>query len=750
MEKGTTDVGKYSGRDVILVSVDKKSGVINAIWPAKSRLHGIAGKHCIGKKITSFFTPASRKLFKQAVTHRKKFRNITLHLEFFTKKAPAAIYDCSLWQSRHQPLMLVIRKPLLYSNDSPRQQVKEVANTVMALTRERFRIFEMLPMAIIVSDQRGNIFFINSTFTRLFGFTHDNIPSLDNWLFKTTASTEAHFLNGSHIYNMDWFQKLPGAEPAGPNFMRHEQQLHCLNGGIKEMEIFCHVCPDDHNLYLVFNDLTKKKKAEHLLNQAEEKFRRIIEKIPIPISAYEIAPPKRFQFINPTFTKWFGYSMEDMPDIAHWKILAFRDESYYKQKEKEWYEEFDRIRRGEIIDSRPFEFTIYCKDGTIKEVEISFTIDDNLFYTTYNDITARKKFERALRENERQFRNISEQLPIPIAVFTDTHETRFLNNAFTTTFGYVKEDIPTQEEWMIKAYPDEAFRKQIKADWKRDLPKHVPEPDSIEIRQYEITCKNGEKKIAELFISAGNKNMYIAFHDISAKVKAEQELKQSHRQLRELSSYLENIREEERKHISREIHDELGQQLTLLKLDLLQLGKKLPPEVGHDMKKADDLLAETMRSVRKIATQLRPSILDNLGLVSALEWQSREFEKNFGIRCVFESLLGEPIFNEKQSNALFRIYQEALTNIARHSGATRVDAVLSQEGNNVVLEVRDNGKGFPTTNAEGKKTLGLVGMQERALMMDGDFRIESMPGQGTYIFVSIPMSIPNTEINYPC
>ena len=164
------------------------------------------------------------------------------------------------------------------------------------------------------------------------------------------------------------------------------------------------------------------------------------------------------------------------------------------------------------------------------------------------------------------------------------------------------------------------------------------------------------------------------------------------------------------------------------------------------MKQADQLLAETMRSGRRIATQLRPSILDNLGLVSALEWQSREFEKNFGIHCVFESLLYEPQFNTKQSNALFRIYQEALTNIARHANATRVDAVLSQEENRIVLEIRDNGKGF-NPNDMAKKTLGLKGMQERALMIDGDFHIESTPGQGTYIQISIPILITNQEIS---
>jgi signal transduction histidine kinase len=265
-----------------------------------------------------------------------------------------------------------------------------------------------------------------------------------------------------------------------------------------------------------------------------------------------------------------------------------------------------------------------------------------------------------------------------------------------------------------------------------------------------VICKDGEKKIIEFFMSIGDKNVYVVANDISGKVKAEQELKQSHHQLRELSSYLENIREEERKHISREIHDELGQQLTLVKLDLLQMSKKLKPEeeeMIEKMKQVDQLLAETMRSVRKIATQLRPSILDNLGLVSALEWQSREFEKNFGIRCIFESLLNEPNFSTKQSNALFRIYQEALTNIARHAGATQVDAVLSQEDARFVLEIRDNGKGFRMEDMPGKKTLGLNGMRERALMIDGDFQIESAPGKGTYIHISIPILITNQEIS---
>ena len=611
-------------KDVILVSIEKKSGVINGIWPIDARLHGVAGKRCVGKKIQSFLMPGSKAVLKNAISKKNKQPEAFFQLVFCTKKLPEATYDCSIWQVRKQPLVLMIHK-----------------------------------------------------------------------------SVQHAAVNASHS--------------------------HLPNPG----------------------DLIEWEKAERLVKAAEHKFKRILEKMTTPIAVYEVHEPKRFVFINPKFTEWFGYTIEDIPNIDHWRQLAYRDDVHFRQIQKGWQAELEKVYNGEKRESRPFESAVYCKDGTQKELEFTFTTDENLVFVNFNDITERNSFLRALHENEKKFRNISEQLPIPICVFSEQGETRFLNNAFIDTFGYTKEDIPTRKEWLCKAYPDENYRNMVLAS--REL--HAQNPKlktrTTLICQFEVTCKDGSKKHIEFSASSGEKNLYVVANDITGKVKAEQDLKESHRQLRELSSYLENIREEERKHISREIHDELGQQLTLIKLDLMQMSKKLNPEekeIIEKMKQVDQLLADTMKSVRKIATQLRPSILDNLGLVSALEWQSREFEKNFGIHCDFESLLNEPQFTTKQSNALFRIYQEALTNIARHAGATRVDAVLSQEEDRIVLEIRDDGKGFNANEMAYKKTLGLKGMQERALMIDGDFRIESTPGKGTYIQISIPILITNQEI----
>jgi PAS domain S-box-containing protein len=622
MEKSMIATNTRPG-DVILVSIEKRTGIINAIWPAQARLHGVAGKRCIGKKIQSFLSPASKTVYKSAISRKNKHREPIIHLELCSKKLPPATYSCSVWHMRKQPLLLVIHN-----------------------------------------------------------------------------------------------RQTPGA---------------------------LSIQPPESNEYI------EKRQAEQMVLEAKNKFKRIFEKIPMPIAVYEIQEPKLFKLINPKFTEWFGYTIDDIPDIEHWRKVAYRDDAYFLRMQKAWRDELIKVQNGEKTGSSPVEITIYCKDGSTKDIEMSFTTDNNLVYITFNDVTERNCATMALRESEKNFRNISEQLPIPICVFSDKGDTRFLNNTFVETFGYTKEDIPTRRDWLTKAYPDVNYRNEVMTANREKAKKQSASKNRTTVAgQYEVTCKDGSKKMIEFFISTGNKTVYVVANDITGKVKAELELKQSHQQLRELSSYLENIREEERKHISREIHDELGQQLTLLKLDLLQMSKKLDPEekeMIEKMKQADQLLADTMRSVRKIATQLRPSILDNLGLVSALEWQSREFEKNFGIKCVFESLLNEPQFTTNQSNALFRIYQEALTNIARHAAATQVDAVLSQEEFKIVLEIRDNGKGFRMEDMAGKKTLGLKGMQERALMIDGDFRIESTPGQGTYIQISIPIQITNQEIN---
>ena len=227
-----------------------------------------------------------------------------------------------------------------------------------------------------------------------------------------------------------------------------------------------------------------------------------------------------------------------------------------------------------------------------------------------------------------------------------------------------------------------------------------------------------------------------------AKKLDQEEIKNSHKELRMLSSHLQTIREEERANISREIHDELGQQLTGIKMDLSLMLKDISIKMPVTMEKVADIIDsvdETIKSVRKISSELRPGVLDDLGLVAALDWQSREFEKRYGVACLFVTKVGDHLFDRSINTGVFRIYQESLTNIARHAKATEVKCTIQFENSNLILTVIDNGSGFRQQQSEQKRTLGIIGMRERAIMLGGELKIKSEVGVGTKISLRVPL-----------
>jgi signal transduction histidine kinase len=216
-------------------------------------------------------------------------------------------------------------------------------------------------------------------------------------------------------------------------------------------------------------------------------------------------------------------------------------------------------------------------------------------------------------------------------------------------------------------------------------------------------------------------------------------LRESEDKLRRLAAHLISIREEERAHIAREIHDELGQVLTGLKMEVTWLARRLKEKPL--VEKTDSMCAlidSSVQTVRKIATGLRPEMLDDMGLVAAVAWQVKEFQKRTGIRCR-ASLPPEIKLDIDVSTTMFRIFQEILTNVARHSRATRVDIELEVGASEVALEVVDNGIGIQENELNARKSLGLLGMQERALLFGGDVSITGSAGHGTRVSVTIPL-----------
>ena len=238
----------------------------------------------------------------------------------------------------------------------------------------------------------------------------------------------------------------------------------------------------------------------------------------------------------------------------------------------------------------------------------------------------------------------------------------------------------------------------------------------------------------------------VFFHmvtDITDRKQAEEELTASREQLRDLSRHLESIREEERTRLAREIHDEMGQSLTGLKIDVSWIARRLPKaEVSllEKTKTMNELIDEAVQTVKRISSELRPGVLDHLGLAAAIEWQAQELEKRTQIRFEFKSSPKEIALDGGRSTTMFRICQEALTNVVRHANASKVRITLRREPSRVVLRISDNGKGIEEEQASDSKAFGVIAMRERARSWGGDFKIHGSPSKGTVVAVTIPLS----------
>jgi signal transduction histidine kinase len=237
---------------------------------------------------------------------------------------------------------------------------------------------------------------------------------------------------------------------------------------------------------------------------------------------------------------------------------------------------------------------------------------------------------------------------------------------------------------------------------------------------------------------------------INKRKKAEEELQKVNQRLLNLSAHLQSIREEERANIAREIHDELGQALTALKMELVWLEKKSSGGQKIVCNKIEDMLSHidlTIDSVQRIYTELRPAILDILGLTDAIKWQAEEFQAQTGIECDLNIRPGNIIMDSDHSTAVFRIFQEALTNVARHAEATRVTIDIEGTADGVALSVEDNGNGIREEQIINSQSFGLIGMKERAFFLRGEVKITGVPNKGTKVVLSVHHNTSGAYVN---
>ena len=402
---------------------------------------------------------------------------------------------------------------------------------------------------------------------------------------------------------------------------------------------------------------------------------------------------------------------------------------------------------SKIVSERRIENEYTLKNG--KTIWLEFTTallghreKQDLLFLIIRDTTEKKQTEFKLLRSEERYRSVFNQASDAMLVCYLNYGRTLsnfveVNEIACRTLDYTKAELLEQNPYtaLFNNFEGEVV-KIIDKIW---LEGHTIF-DTVQVTKMgnkipaEISAHSIEfnDKPAVLFIS----------RDVSQREEAERKIKDTGERLRNLALHLQNIREEERTLIAREIHDELGQILTFLKIQIALVGKKLNDDqqvLKDKIESSLKLIDDSIDAVQRIAEKLRPNILDELGIGPAIDWQAKDFSDRTGIECICDLPKEELVLDKEKSTAVFRIFQEALTNIARHANADKVFIRLKEYKENLILEIKDNGKGITVNQINDPRSLGILGMKERALLFGGEVTIKSSMNSGTTVRVELPL-----------
>ena len=492
-----------------------------------------------------------------------------------------------------------------------------------------------------------------------------------------------------------------------------------------------HIYPSPKGLSVFIRDITEQKAALQAFTTATALTDKLLDSLPGVFYFFDLHGKlirwnKRFETVT-------GYSNDEIAKMHPIDFFPKDEKGYIAERIAGVFEngmndaEANFLRRsGETI---PYYF---------KAVTLDYDGGPCLLGTGI-DITELKKAEEKIRNSEQKYKLLFESNPLPMWMLRlPDYGIIEVNNAALKQYGYSRNEFLALDIFTLR--PDDDIEK-LKASTNRQF-RGIHYAGVWRHRKRDGTILYVNIVSHDIYYE-GNPTRLILANEVTEQYLAEEKLKEAYEETRRLTEHLQNVREEERLHIAREIHDELGQLLTVLKMDVSWLKRKLQPAADPVKEKLQELLSlidVTVKKVRHISSELRPSLIDDLGLVAAMEWHMEEFEKRSGIKLESHIPKTELVLPEPVKIGLFRILQESLTNVARHSNAEQVIVTLMQKENALILTIEDNGKGFDAENTR-KKTLGLLGMKERTLMIGGEYKITGIKGKGTTVEVSIPSPV---------
>ncbi len=485
---------------------------------------------------------------------------------------------------------------------------------------------------------------------------------------------------------------------------------------------------------ILFNDITEKKKIENKLIANEKQFRHLIESLPEAV-----------------------YTCDTEGYIQHFNLAS---EKLCGQKpvigKDKWFDFWRPLHlNGTLvpIDDCPMSITLKQGIAVAGKLTIIKTPDgfsrqvlpnpsplfdsDGILTGAVNiliDVTDKLEREVLIKKTEEKYKKLIDQAADGIFIFDKQGNFKEANANGCSMLLYSKEKLLQLN--LLEITPDQ-YKGKLPINMEQ---LHTGLPILVE-RQF--VRSDGTEFYTELSAQlTDDGNIQVIVRDISERKKVEELILKKNSQLRQLSEHLQNIREEERTHIAREIHDELGQQLTVMIMDVAWLDNKIPAselKMKEKLLELHEMLNLTVKSVRRISTELRPSVLDDLGLVAAIDMHIRDFEKRTNIHTVYDLIGVEPFLEDNVKNSLFRIFQESLTNVARHAKATMVKVTIEISANEFILSIQDNGIGYDENLAKSKKTLGVLGMKERAIGINGNYQIKAVAEGGTVINIIVPL-----------
>lgn len=599
-------------------------------------------------------------------------------------------------------------------------QRMQMARALRASQLELEAIFSHAPDAVVVVNQNGHIVRWNRAAENIFGFTEHEVLG--------QPMSETILLPADQPAFDMVFASLAGTATGQPKDHTLEMQGRLKNGS--QVDISLRMAPYllNDSVYVAgfIRDITEWKKAEARLNAFNEELSLEVKKKTKELENVLERLTDGFAGLDTEFR--FTYINRRVS-----QILKMHPSELVGRKITElfpWIEKYDSYQ--DVLNA--FKTQLYTTSiNYFKPLDF---YHENHIYPDKNgvtvfirDVTEKRKAQEALRLSIMRYKTFIEEAVDPIFVYApEKHRYTDVNRKAAELLGYEMEELldidpqTTLEKGRLSAFAD------------RLQPGETTRGETI------LKKKNGtlvEVESATVKLPDGSILSFV--RDISERKKAEQEMLRLNSELRRLGNYLQEVRESERVHIAREIHDELGQQMTVLKMDIMWLRRNMGTAPAEErLAKIDDLAGQVntaINTVRKIASELRPSLLDDIGLAAAMEWHLSEFSKRTGIRVKSRLSDAEQSLPDSVKTNIFRILQEALTNVARHSAADCVQVDFSVDDDLVELEIADNGRGFNPAGSN-HKSLGLLGMRERAHMIGAEYDINSAPGRGTRVHLT--------------